>query len=150
MSHYKTYILEETGSPRNHAGIFIETSPLTTNRSDSDTGGEGEGGGGGHYFNVEGTVLTGMTYLTKPLPSHPSTFLPTFEKMSFIGTVCAESADSAIERLDAICRGVEVPGAQLNLDGSRKDERVQLRRCREWTFEVRDLLWGEGVVVRGG
>lgn len=142
MPQFKTYILEETGSPRNHAGIFIENAPLTDINNDGYTG-------GGHYFNVEGTVLTGMTYLTKPIPSHPSSFLPTFERMSFIGAITADSADSAIELVDAICRSVEVPGAQLNLDGSKKDESVPLRKCREWTFEVRDLLWEKGVMVGG-
>lgn len=70
--------------------------------------------------------------------------------MCFIGTVSAENACSAIELIDGICRSVEVPGAQFNLDGSRKDEKVPLRRCREWTFGVRDLLWEKGVVVRYG
>lgn len=144
MPPYKTYILEETGSPRNHVGIFIETSPISDSNNPN---GNSTNNGGGHYFNVEGTVLTGMTYLTKPLPSNPSTFLPTFEKMNYIGTINdAETADSAIEQVDAICRLVEVPGAQLNLDGSRKDERVPLRKCTEWTYEVRDLLWERGVV----
>ena len=77
---YKIYILEEAGIPRTHKGIFLETSPSLPPFLHSN------GTGGGHYFNVEGTVLTGMTYITKPIPSSLSA-LPTFEKMTLIGTL---------------------------------------------------------------
>ncbi|KAK2757260.1 hypothetical protein FQN54_004774 [Arachnomyces sp. PD_36] len=144
MPLYRIFLLEETGSPRNHVGIFLETSPPNTTTIDTTPIGSGT------YFNVAGTILTGMTYSTHPLPANPPTSLPTFHAIHYIGLVSSSTPESAVESIDAVCRSVEVPGAQLNLDGSRKNETVPVRKCREWTGEVGEKLFEAGVVRGDG
>ncbi|KAJ9361780.1 hypothetical protein C8Q69DRAFT_8950 [Paecilomyces variotii] len=123
----KVYTVTTLGAPRNHIGLFVETSPPS---------------GSGQFFNVEGNVLTGMEYISKPHPK-PET-MPEFVEKQFIGEV----DKNEVGRLEDVCRRVEVPGAQLRLNGTQIDEMKPLRRCTEWTKEVVDLLLEEGVVKK--
>ncbi|KAL1870344.1 hypothetical protein Plec18167_007478 [Paecilomyces lecythidis] len=124
----KVYTVTTLGAPRNHIGVFVETSPTN---------------GSGQFFNVEGNVLTGMEYISRPHPKPED--MPEFVEKKLIGEV----DENEVGRLEDVCRKVEVPGVQLRLNGSQIDETKPLRRCTEWTKEVVDLLLEEGVVKQG-
>jgi hypothetical protein len=62
----------------------------------------------------------------------------------FVGNV--QSTD--LSRFDRICESVPAPGAQFNLDGSRIDASVPLRRCVEWVKEVVEQAVAEEVVKK--
>jgi len=124
----KVYTLEQIAVPIDHIGLFVETDAST---------------GAGQFFNVEGNILTGMTYVSKPIPK-PET-MPEFLRKNFIGTVAAND----LHTLEQVCLEVEVPGKQLKLDGTPIDKDKPLRRCTEWTREVADLLISKGVVRPG-
>ncbi|GAD92361.1 hypothetical protein PVAR5_0952 [Paecilomyces variotii No. 5] len=124
----KVYTVTTIGAPRNHIGVFVETSPSS---------------GSGQFFNVEGNVLTGMEYICKTHPKPED--MPEFVEKQFIGEV----GDDELGRLEDVCRRVEVPGVQLRLNGSQIDETNPLRKCTEWTKEVVYLLLEEGVVKQG-
>lgn len=124
----KVYTVELIAIPINHIGIFVETDAST---------------GAGQFFNVEGNILTGMTYISKPIPKPDTT--PEFLRETFIGTVAADD----LHTLEKVCLEVEVPGKQLKLDGTPIDKNKPPRRCTEWTKEAVDLLLSKGVVRSG-
>lgn len=115
---YSVYTVELLGSgPRNHVRLFVKT------RDD----------GSGQIFHVIGTILQGMTFETRSegVPENEVLFVPGSKK--YVG----EIAQSAIGELDALCRSIPPPAAQMNLNGTRKDPTKALRRCGEWAGEVK-------------
>ncbi|KFY56117.1 hypothetical protein V497_06501 [Pseudogymnoascus sp. VKM F-4516 (FW-969)] len=115
---FSVYTVELLGSgPRNHVRLFVKT----------------QDDGSGQIFHVIGTILQGMTFETRSggVPENEVLFVPGSKK--YVG----EIAQSAIGELDALCRSIPPPAAQMNLNGTRKDPTKALRRCREWAEEMK-------------
>jgi hypothetical protein len=122
---YNVYTVEYVGSP-NHVALFIEM----------------QGDGSGQIFHVVGNILQGMTYETKPgkNPQESLSFVPGSKK--HVGHI----TQSDMGKLDELCRSVPPPGAQLKLNGTRKDPTKPLRRCGEWVQEVRAAALSRGLI----
>ena len=127
-SHRVYCIYDNTGDPRHSQSIFLESNEY--------------GEGSGKLSHVLGNVLHGMIFETR-VDLDP-TQSPSFESRVFLGSVLA--ADHG--RLEAICRGVEVPGKQLRPNGKTTDRGRPLRKGAEWVAEVIEALYREGVVTR--
>ncbi|KAK2873651.1 hypothetical protein FQN49_002205 [Arthroderma sp. PD_2] len=125
MSFYTVYRVTETGLPRDHHAIFVETQE--------------DGPGTGCRFNVTGNVQNGMEYEERGAnrPRESASFLD----MEKLGVV----APGSYPRFQSICRSTPVPKKQF--DGPRRlypDE--PLRRCQEWTAETLTSLIDEEVL----
>lgn len=84
-----------------------------------------------------------MTYEIKPgkKPQDSLSFVPGSKK--HVGTI----AQSNMGKLDELCRSIPPPGAQLKLNGSRKDPTKPLRRCGEWVQEVKEASLSSGLIT---
>lgn len=83
-----------------------------------------------------------MTYEKKTTenPELDPTFVP--DSKVRIGSI--EAAD--LPRFESVCEAVSPPGAQVYLNGKRKDPQKPLRRCGEWVGEVRERVVAEGIL----
>lgn len=122
---YDVYTAEYHGSP-NHIFIFVATISRHN----------------GIKFHVTGNVLQGMTYEKKvsEKPEESFEFVP--GSMIRIGSI--KVAD--LDRFESICEAVEVPGAQLKLNGQQKDPSKPIRRCGEWTQDAKEKLIADGIL----
>lgn len=120
---YKVYTVDYVGQPgrRNHVAIFIET---------------GDEGSGILYHVVE-SILRGMEYQRRKGHHYSKSFSFVPGTDVLVGNI--QSAD--LSRFDSICESVPAPGAQLNLDGSRIDASVPLRRYIEWVKKWWSKRW---------
>lgn len=123
---YNVYTAEYEGHARNHMGIFVK---IEDNKN-------------GKLYHVVGSILQGMKYEVKSVhhPTLSNTYVP--GTMVLIGTVKKEE----MPRFEAACEEVEVPGAQLFLNGQRKDPSKPVRRCREWVDDAREKLITDSIV----
>ncbi|KAF3480931.1 uncharacterized protein GIQ15_06278 [Arthroderma uncinatum] len=115
MPSYAVYRVTETGLPRNHHAIFVET--------------EEDGPGSGCRFNVTGNVQNGMEYEERKTgkPQESASFMG-MEKLGVVDP-------GSYSRLQSICRSTPVPKKQF--DGPKRlYPDVPLRRCQEWTAET--------------
>lgn len=116
---YSVYTVELLGSgPRNHVRLFVETQE----------------DGGGQIFHVIGTILQGMTFETRPEVKPENDALFVLGSQKCVGRI----AQSAMGELDDLCQSISPPGAQMNLNGTRKDPTKPLRRCGEWVEQVKE------------
>lgn len=74
-------------------------------------------------------------------PDQSGSFVPGTQTL--IGSIKA----SDVPRFEAICQGVPPPGAQLKLNGARKDPSKPIRRCGEWVQEVKEAVLAEGIIT---
>ena len=119
METYRVFHVYYHGTP-DHEAIFVETHE---NGTDS-----------GHLYHVTGSILMGMTYEHKRARRPEDS--AEFHEKSYIGRL----KQSDYGRVDLICRGVSVPGRQLDLRGRRLDPTKPVRRCGEWTADaIQDL-----------
>ena len=97
----------------------------------------------GQIFHVIGNILTGMEFQTKPAkrPDDSQSYVP--GSLKFIGRI----QNSDMSKLEQACRAVAPPGAQLRLNGTRKDPSKPIRRCGEWVHEVKEKVLSEGLVT---
>ncbi|KFY31675.1 hypothetical protein V493_00904 [Pseudogymnoascus sp. VKM F-4281 (FW-2241)] len=124
---YGVYTVELLGSgPRNHVRLFVET----------------QGDGGGQIFHVIGTILQGMTFETRSETKPESDVLFVSGSQKYVGRI----AQSAMGELDALCRLIPPPAAQMNLNGTRKDPAKPLRRCMEWVEDVKEEALRRGLI----
>jgi hypothetical protein len=123
---FNVYTAENHGT-RNHIFIFVETGDDKK----------------GRRFHVTGTVLNGMKYETEDydFPDESASYVQ--DSLKLVGTV--EQSDMA--RFGAVCEAVEVPGAQMKLNGKLKDPSKPLRRCGEWVQDAVEKLIADGIVM---
>lgn len=122
---YAVYTAEYHGSP-NHIFIFV----ATISRKD------------GIKFHVTGNILQGMTYEKKVSENPENSFEFVPGSMVRIGSI--EAAD--LDRFESACEAIEVPGAQLKLNGERRDLTKPVRRCGEWVQDAKAKVIADGVL----
>ncbi|KIW80747.1 hypothetical protein Z517_07363 [Fonsecaea pedrosoi CBS 271.37] len=125
MATYRVFHVYTHGA-RDHEAIFVETHE--------------NGTGSGHTYHVTGNILMGMTYEHKRA-TRPDDRAEFHEKRD-IGHV----KQSDYERVELICRGIAVPGRQLNLKGQKLDPTKPVRRCGEWAADAIQELRDQGVL----
>ncbi|KAE8152500.1 hypothetical protein BDV25DRAFT_137818 [Aspergillus avenaceus] len=123
--NYTAYIISESGLPRDHHYLFIETheaGPQT-----------------GHVYHVKGNIQQGMTF------EHRTFGVPE-EQFGFCGREKLGLVQAAAyERVLGLCERVEVPKKQF--DGPKRlYPGEKLRRCQEWAGDAVALLREEGVL----
>lgn len=125
---FDVYTAEYHGSP-NHIFLFV----ATVSRQE------------GIKFHVIGNILQGMTYEKKvsEKPEESFEFVP--GSMIRIGSI--KQADLA--RFESACEAIEVPGAQLKLNGERKDPKKPVRRCGEWVQDAKVKVIADGILQVG-
>ena len=124
---YQVFLVEYLGNgERTHHSIFVETNE--------------DGPRTGHIYHVEGTILTGMRYVSKRAKQPESS--ASFSTKHNIGTVCLTD----YHRIDSLCQTVDPPARQMRLNGQKLYPNQPLRRCQEWTAETIALLKHERVV----
>lgn len=123
---YQVYRIAETGLPRDHQAIFVEThetGPRT-----------------GHLYHVTGTVQNGMVFEHRPSPDPDK--LPLLAEKRKVGTVTR--ADYP-ERFISACEVVPPPKKQF--EGARRlYPKEAVRRCGEWAAEAVEALTQAGVL----
>lgn len=125
---YLVFTAEYFGRP-NHIAIFVETEP------DDD----------GRIFNVTGDILNGMTYEARPSSNPIHTLSYVLGTLTRIGTVMQQD----MPRFEEACEAVEVPEAQLFLNGKPKDPSKPVRRCGEWVEDAKVKLIADGILKLG-
>ena len=125
--YYNVFSVEFIGSI-NHIFIFVET----------------EANGCGRKFHVTGNILTGMIYENGFVTSPEQSELYVPDSKRLIGQI----EDSSLPRLEAICNYITPPGAQVGLNGKRKDPSKPLRRCGDWVREVIEALITQNVLIQ--
>lgn len=126
MSSYQVFRTIETGLPRDHHALFVETHEVGPNT--------------GHVYNVQGEIQNGMTF------EHDTTDVPEKSPMlagkELIGTV----SHADYPRVLSICQN-NVPVPEKQFDGPKRlYPKAPLRRCQEWTREAIQALLEEKVV----
>ncbi|KAI9891941.1 MAG: hypothetical protein M1814_002326 [Vezdaea aestivalis] len=122
---YSIWWVEFVGADRTHKAIFLE------NADD----------GGGVLHSVEGNILNGMIYRSKPFrrPEDSASFVSK-EKL---GTISYTN----IPKIEQTCRSFPPPGVQMNLKGQKINPSSPLYRCTEWTSNVKNALMTNGTIT---
>ena len=126
MSYYRVFTPQYAGSP-NHIGLWVETEPE---------------GSSGEIFHVVGTILQGMVYERKAAmdPEASASFVSgSKEYQGWIYTTW-------LDEFERVCQSIEVPGAQLALNGRPLHKGKPIRRCGEWVAEALASLIAQGVL----
>lgn len=124
---YQVYLIIETGIPRDHHALFVET-----NESGPQTG---------QVYNVQGEIQNGMVFEHKTTDEPEKS--PVFASKEHIGTV----SHADFPRVLAVCQTIPVPKKQF--DGAKRlYPKEPLRRCQEWAREAIDALVDAKVVQR--
>lgn len=118
--------MAESGLPRDHHAIFVETYE--------------NGPSTGHLYHVKGNIQEGMIFEHRA--EQPPEEIPGFCGKEKLGVV----AVAEYGRVLGICEGVPVPKKQFQ-GAKRLYPREPLRRCQEWVAEAVDALKGEGVLI---
>ncbi|UDD62420.1 hypothetical protein AFCA_009736 [Aspergillus flavus] len=126
MATYSVYLMAESGLPRDHHAIFVETYE--------------NGPSTGHLYHVKGNIQEGM--ISEHRAEQPPEEIPGFCGKEKLGVV----AVAEYGRVLGICEGVPVPQKQFQ-GAKRLYPREPLRRCQEWVAEAVDALKGEGVLI---
>lgn len=125
---FKVRTDEYLGKPRNHIGISVETDPDKNTR---------------RIFHVVGSIVDGMKYETRLSGPHDED-----EGCNLCSALIGHVEPCDMGRFEEVCKAVEVPGAQVGLDGKRKDSTEPVRRDTDWTAEVVHRLLSEGIVAK--
>lgn len=124
---YQVYLIIETGIPRDHHALFVETNEA--------------GPRTGQVFNVQGEIQNGMVFEHKTTEEPEKS--PVFANKEHIGTV----SHADFPRILAVCQTIPVPKKQF--DGAKRlYPKEPLRRCQEWAREAIDALVDAKVVQR--
>ncbi|TVY50553.1 hypothetical protein LCER1_G008410 [Lachnellula cervina] len=125
---FNVYLVEYSGMPRNHRGIFVETKE--------------DGGRSGYLYQVTGDILHGMVYQHKPA-KEPETSATFSGLKELIGTVTTNNYVHIRSVVDSI------PPPKKQYDGFKKIfPNEPLRRCHEWTNEAIQALKDRGIIQR--
>lgn len=124
---YPVYRVLESGLPRDHHAIFIETHE--------------DGPKTGHLFHVKGTIQSGMIFEDR-VEGEPEN-LPAFFSKEKLGTVTQDNYPRVLE----ICK--EIPPPKKQFQGPKRLYPGEpLRRCQEWADEAVQALADAKVLVR--
>lgn len=95
--------------------------------------------GSGIIYHVIGNILIRMTYHRKAAKRSDlsESFVPGTQVL--VGRI----KKSNVPRFEAVCHTVPLPGAQIKLNGARKDPLKPIRRCGEWVQEVKQVVLAE-------
>jgi hypothetical protein len=127
MSTHPVYLIAESGLPRDHHALFVETHEA--------------GPSTGHIYHVKGNIQEGMIFEHR-IAAEPPEELPGFCAKEKLGVV----AVAEYGRVLGICEGVPVPKKQFQ--GAKRLYPLEpLRRCQEWVREATGELRGEGVLI---
>lgn len=123
---YTVYLTIETGIPRDHHALFVETheaGPQT-----------------GHVYNVQGDIQNGMVYEAKTTEEPEKS--PVLVEKKRIGTVSKDD----YPRFIAVCQSIPVPKKQF--EGARQlYPKEPLRQCQGWAKEAIHALVEQKVVL---
>ncbi|PLB45974.1 hypothetical protein P170DRAFT_439675 [Aspergillus steynii IBT 23096] len=128
MTSYLTYRVAESGLPRDHQLLFVETHE--------------SGPHSGHKYHVIGNIQEGMTF------NHRAAGPPEEEPVFFTKQLLGRVAVADYPRFLAVCETVPVPKKQFQ-GAKRLYPSEPLRRCGEWADEATKKLLEEGVIVQG-
>ncbi|KJZ70456.1 hypothetical protein HIM_10158 [Hirsutella minnesotensis 3608] len=125
MSYY-VYRVAYLGAPRNHHAIFIETNA----------------DGSGALVHVTGDIQNGMRFEHKAArrPEESASFV----EKTLLGWVSTDNYGY----IGNICKSIPPPKKQFN-GPKRLYPKEPLRRCQEWTNEVVQALFSNGVLQTG-
>lgn len=123
---YNIYKVAYLGAPRNHHGIFIETTFE----------------GPGVLVHVTGNIQAGMVFEEKEAqrPERSASFV----EKTFLGSISTGDYYRIVET----CRGIPAPKKQFN-GSKRLYKNEPLRRCQEWTDEAVQALFSSGTLQGG-
>lgn len=96
----------------------------------------------GQKFHVTGTVLKGMNFEINNCDSPYDLGSYVEGSIKRIGTVEVNKMDL----FKKACEEVEVPGAQVLLNGKPKDSSKPVRRCGDWVRDAKAKLIAEGII----
>lgn len=124
---YQVYLTIETGMPRDHHALFVETheaGPQT-----------------GHVYNVQGEIQNGMEFEQKTTGKPEDS--PVFADKKLLGAV----SESDYPRFITVCKSIPVPKKQF--DGAKRlYPKEPLRCCQEWSAEAIQALVEERVIQK--
>lgn len=126
MMSMKCYVLVSLGLPRDHHSFYVEIN--STNCS-------------GDIYQVSGNVQTGMYFNHKQdqIPDKMDDFI----SKEYIGLVAQE--DYSNGKFEKTVNSIDPPSKQF--EGPRRlYPEVKLRRCQEWTAEVKAALIEEMIL----
>lgn len=124
---YQVFLTIETGMPRDHHALFVETHEAGTQT--------------GHVYNVQGEIQNGMVFEQKTTSKPEES--PVFADKKLLGTV----SESGYARFLPVCQTIPVPKKQF--DGPKRlYPKEPLRCCQEWAAEAIQALTEEGVLQK--
>ncbi|KAI9930081.1 hypothetical protein ASPWEDRAFT_35347 [Aspergillus wentii DTO 134E9] len=126
---YSVYRVAESGLPRDHHLIFVETHE--------------QGPQTGHLYNVIGEIQNGMIFEHRAAEEPEKS--PVFFSKEEIGTV----THADYSRFLPVCQEIPVPKKQFQ-GAKRLYPNEPLRRCQEWADEAIQGLVDAKVLQRGG
>lgn len=111
---------------KNHHALYVETdAPKET----------------GYLYHVQGSLLGGMKFNTKPCPSPRHS--PSFESMTAIGSL----KQHELAQFEEACLSIPPPKPQLTLGGRQIHPHEPLRTCQEWVAEAVEAVRTGGIIA---